>query len=278
MFSIENKLAQITDIISLPEIYQKIRRLMDDVNADIDDFGNVVKLDANLSMKLLKVVNSAYYGFTGEITSISRAVNLIGIGQLHNMVLGISAVDALYVPNEIIPLKKFWRRSLYTGVLSGQLAEQMKMRNRDRMFILGMLHEIGHLVLYANFPEMARQSIQLANEREQSIVHTEEKIMGLHYGQIGAKLMELWNLPVAFQTITRFQPTPQNATEFGTECALLHIAHGYAHKQFPNTNNETLDLINPAAWNAIQLTEVEVEESLQPALIASVEMEKSIIK
>jgi HD-like signal output (HDOD) protein len=80
---------------------------------------------------VLKLVNSTFFGFSGQIDSISRAVDMTGIGQLHSMVLSISTISTLNFPNEIWPLKEFWRSSLLTGVLSRLLAEQLNIKQGD---------------------------------------------------------------------------------------------------------------------------------------------------
>jgi len=281
MCSFENQLQQVTELISLPEIYLKIHQLMDDETSDIDDFARVIRLDPNLSAKLLTAVNSAYFGFAGEITSISRAVNLIGIQQLHIMVLSISAVTAvssLDFPKDIVDLKTFWRSSLLSGTLSRLLAQHLEVRPNERFFILGLLHEIGHLVLYANFPQLARQSIQLAEENNINIDQAEQQVLGSHYGKIGALLMENWKLPASFQNLTQFQPTPQQASEDQLETSILHIAHAFAHKQFIDSDRELSDLIDPTAWQATGLSEEVVHPILQQALVTSAELEKVILK
>ena len=277
MLSIEQSIQEVTELISLPEIYLKIRQLMDDPSSDIHDFAEVIRYDPNLSVTVLKVVNSAYYGFTGQIDSIARAVNMIGIGQLHDMVLGISAISSMDFPNDIVPLKTFWRSSLFSGVLSRLLAEQLKIRQSERLFVNGLLHEIGHLLLYAKFPEQARQTMQTAQENGQGIHEAEQQLLGCHYGQIGAMLMAQWNLSANFQTLTCHQPTPQAVNENRIETALLHLAHGYAHKQFTE-NEQTLDqLIDSAAWDITQLTPEQVEPTLETAQTTSADMEKVIL-
>jgi len=147
MPDIEQKIQEITGLISLPEIYLKVRRLMDDKSSDIDDFAQVIIVDPNLSTRVLKMVNSAYFGFPEPVDSITRAINMIGIQQLHNMVLGVAAIASLDLPNDILPLKPFWHNSLYTGVLSQQMAGRLQRPRSDRMFMAGLLHEVGHLVL-----------------------------------------------------------------------------------------------------------------------------------
>ncbi len=281
MPSFKNQLEQITELISLPEIYLKIHALMDDSKSDIDDFARVVRLDPNLTAKLLKAVNGAYFGFAGEVNSISRAVYMMGIQQLHIMVLSISAVTAvssLDFPKDIVDLKSFWRSSLLSGTLSQLLAQQLKLRPFDRFFILGLLHEIGHLVLYAKFPQLARQTCQLAEENDISIDQAEEQVLGCHYGNIGAQLMEHWKLPVSFQNLTNYQPTPEQAPEDRVETSVLHIAHAFAHKQYIDQAKDLEFSITPFAWETTQLTEEQVTQTMETAIEMSNDMERAIFR
>jgi len=211
MSEIEKRLQEVTELISLPEVYLKLRRLMDDPNSDIYDFAEVISVDPNLSSRVLKVVNSAYFGFPEPVDSIARAVNMLGIGQLHNMVLGISAMSSLEMPNDIMPLNTFWRASLFAGVLARLLGERMKLATSEHLFIAGLLHEIGHLVLYSKFPLQALAARQIADQQGKQIHEAEMQLLGCHYGDIGAMLMANWNLPDNLQTLTRNQPVPADA-------------------------------------------------------------------
>ena len=283
MSSLENQLQQVTELISLPEIYFKINRLMDDPKSDIVDFAKVIRLDSNLTAKLLNVVNSAYYGFSGEITSVSKAICMLGLQQLQIMVLSISAVTAvssLNFPKDIVEFKTFWRCSLLSGTLSRLLAKQLQVRASERLFILGLLHEIGHLFLYSQFPDESRQTIQISNEQGLTIAQAELQLFGYHYGEIGAKLMAYWQLPESFQDSIQMQPTPQLAlaSDNRLEISILHIAHAYAHKQFIETDKELEQLIDPSVWEVTQLTAEMVEQTLDAALSASAEMETAILK
>ena len=236
---------------------------------------------------MLNVVNSAYFGFSGEISSVSTAISMLGIHQLQIMVLSISAVTAVSsrnFPEDIVAFKTFWRSSLLSGTLSRLLARQMQIRSNERLFILGLLHEIGHLFLYSQFPDLARQTIQLCQEKELSIDQAEQQLLGCHYGEIGAKLMQHWQLPESFQQLIRIQPTPKKASENKLEIAILHIAHAYAHKQFIETDKELEQMIDPYVWEVTQLTpdilltpDI-IEQTLDTALTASAEMEAAILK
>lgn len=278
MTPFEKELQQVTDLISLPEIYLKIQSLMDDPTSDIEDFSRVIGVDPNLSAKILQLVNSAYFGFAGSIESISRAVKLIGIGQLHMMVLGISAVSSLDYPNDIVPLKSLWRSSLFCGCLSRELGLHLNLRGGERLFIIGLLHEIGHLVLYAKFPEQAKQVLQHAAEQALRIEQAEQELLGCHYGEIGAKLMAQWKLSEDFQNLIRCQPNPGQAEDNQVETAILHIAHAYAQKQLIEPELPLHETIDNAAWAITGLSPDIVQQNLDAALSKSADMEKVIIR
>jgi HD-like signal output (HDOD) protein len=275
MPEIPQSLQEVTELISLPEVYLKVRQLMDDPSSDIYDFAEVISVDPNLSTRVLRIVNSAYFGFPDQIESIARAVNMIGIGQLHNMVLGVSAISSLELPNDILPLDNFWRASLFSGVLARLLGEQMKLAKTDHLFIAGLLHEIGHLVLYSKFPLQALAAKRIAEEQGKLIHEAELQVLGYHYGDIGAMLMSNWNLSEQLQEITRNQPDPLSATEQKVETTLMNLAHACA--QSVATGNQPDDLLDANMEAMTGLTCDTLEQAMSEARSISADMEKVIL-
>jgi len=276
MPDIEQEIQEITGLISLPEIYLKIRRLMEDDSSDIDDFAQVIIVDPNLSTRVLKMVNSAYFGFPEPVDSITRAINMIGIQQLHNMVLGVAAISSLELPNDILPLKPFWHNSLYTGVLSQQLAVRLKLERSDRMFMAGLLHEVGHLVLCAKLPDHAREATRVSVQTGRPLHEIQHQMLGCHYGDIGAMLLGNWKLPAELQDLVRYHPHPAAAPSQQLETALLHLAHAYAGQ---NTSSpvDAGELIDADIRVMIELSQAEINECLETARSVSVEIGKSIL-
>ncbi len=277
MSEIEQRLQEVTELISLPEVYLKVRKLMDDPNSDIYDFAEVISVDPNLTPRVLRIVNSAYFGFPEPVESISRAVNMIGIGQLHNMVLGISAISSLKLPNDILPLDTFWRASLFAGVLARLLAERIRLAKNDHLFIAGLLHEIGHLVLYSKFPLQAIAAQKIAEDQGKRIHEAEMEVIGCHYGDIGAMLMANWNLPQNLQYLTRNQPHPGAADQSQVETALMHLAHACASSETSENGNPADISVDAEIRSLIGLSQEELENSLDEARTISADMEKVIL-
>ncbi|MDH3535085.1 MAG: HDOD domain-containing protein [Gammaproteobacteria bacterium] len=277
MQDIEKELKEITGLISLPEIYLKVRRLIEDETSSIDDFANVIIIDPNLSTRVLKLVNSAVFGLPEPVDSITRAINMIGIDQLHNMVLGASAMSSLDLPNEILPLRPFWHNSLYTGVLTQQFALMLQLERSDRLFIAGLLHEIGHLVLCARFPDHARETIMVSIQSGRPLHEIQQQLLGYHYGDIGAMLIANWNLPVELQALIRYQPAPATAPQPKPATALLHLAHAYAGQDVANNLIDVENLVDAEVRAMIDLSQQQIDECLGVARTVGREIGNSIL-
>lgn len=274
---IEQTLDEIKGLISLPEVYQKVRGLIDDPNSDIEEFVEVVASDPNLAVAVLKVANSAFFGFPGKIDGLTQAVSMLGIGQLHDLVLATSAIASLQLPNEIIPLRSFWRFSLFSAVLTRILARVLKIPRGERLFVIGLLHEIGHLVIYAKYPDLAKRAIDSAQTTQQLLHVAERQLLGMHYGEIGARLMAQWHLPSHFQEIVHYQPTPDSAKAYQTETALLHLVHGYAEKLIFNCSAEPTDAQLSASIAGLGLMAEQLDDAIERAQEACADMERVML-
>lgn len=276
IIDVKKLVAEVSDLVSIPEIYLKIRELMDDPDACLDDFAVVVNTDPGLMSSVLKIVNSAFFGFPGQIDHMNRALNLIGIGQLHDLVLSLSAIEALDLPNDIEKLSVFWQRSIYCGVLSRLLAEKLHLQNAESLFIVGMLHEIGRLVLFLKYPKEANLTVLQAHAENSPLTSVEKTVFGTDYANIGQALMEEWNLPLKFQNITKDHTEPDKATEYRLETTILHITHQLAVNKFPGADRFQYQL-NPDILLEIKTSEDEMNNLSDEAKNISLEMEKAIL-
>ena len=276
VINVEELVSGVSDLISLPEIYLQIRKLMDDQNSSLNDFASVVNTDPGVAALVLKIVNSAFYGFAGQVDNINRALNLIGIGQLHDLVLSHSAVDTLDLPNDIESLTVFWQRSIYCGVLSKLIAEKQYLQDAENLFVIGLLHEIGHLILFLKYPKESKLAVHQAKSENISIAEAERALFGTDYGQIGQALMAEWNLPLKFQCIIGYHPEPCKATEFILETNIIHFAHMAAVNKFPGADSFQYPM-NQDIMVQIKTSEEDMNVLFVKALDLSLAMEKLIL-
>lgn len=269
----------VVDLISLPEVYLRIRTLMLADNSRLEDFADVVRTDPNLVAGVLRIVNSAYFGFAGKIGTISRALNFIGIWQLHNLVLGVSAVKSFSgISNDIIDMPTFWLRSVHCGVLSQLFAQACKLKESEKLFVVGLLHEIGHLILYKVLPDESSEVISVAEQQQRPLFLVEREHFGFHYGLVGMRLMQAWGLPDDFLEITECHPEPATAPKCTLEASIVHIADVFSQSGNSAVDPEQLvEMIDPRAWDATGLSYEQVEPLFGEAMQQSAELIKVIL-
>ena len=186
--------AQANGSFALPDAVFKVQRLMEDESSTIEDFANVISVDPSMTSRLLKIANSAIYAFTGEISTISRAITIIGTQSIYNMMLVDVASSAFqHFENQAIDLKRFWRMSVFCGLASKNLAIKAGIRDIERLFVAGLLQNFGELVVAKINPVMARQCESYAPRRLPWAL--QKKLLGYTYTDITAETLALWKIP-----------------------------------------------------------------------------------
>lgn len=251
-------------LVSLPEVFFQVNELINDPHSSAADIGRVIEKDAALTMRLLKIVNSAYYGFPSSIDTISRAITIIGIRDLRDLVLATSTVNALKgLDSEMISLEKFWRHSLYTAVTSRILASQCNDKNVERLFVAGLLHDIGTLLMYQELPELCNEAIHHVHRENIPLYQAETDIIGFNHAEVGAELATCWKLPENLIEVIRYHHEPLAASGNLADVATVHIANFIANSIDEGSNRSGfIDPITPEAWQITGLTLDVIENSL----------------
>ncbi|MGA7800633.1 MAG: HDOD domain-containing protein [Gammaproteobacteria bacterium] len=218
-------IADSPELASLPEVVMRAVDMINDPRTSASDIGLVISEDPALGMRLLRLVNSPFYGFPSRIETISRAVTVIGTLELLDLILGASVVKAFAgLPSTLVNMHKFWSHSLYTGLVTRALAVRHRAPNPERYFVAGLLHDIGALVLYMRHPEQARQALVQARDEGVVLSDAERALFGFSHAELGAELMQTWKLPPALIEPVRFHHQPSAADQFRLEAALVHLA------------------------------------------------------
>lgn len=213
-----------TELASPPDIYQKVSRTLDDPTKNAQDIAKIIDLDAGLSARILKIVNSAFYSFSATITSISHAVSIIGATELRSLVLTTVVIDRFSsLPNGLISMDDFWSLSVKCALFSRALGQHHKNHSEmDALFICGLLHKIGLIIIYNKLPELARSATLHAEEQEISEAQAQKELLGFNYADIGAALAKQWQLPEVIEVTLQNQlnPVPEqpHAVETGIIC------------------------------------------------------------
>lgn len=256
-----------TTVFTLPEIYFRVRDVVDDPDSTMDDLANVLKLDPAISARLLRIVNSPLYGFPKQIDTISRAVNIVGMKAINDLVTA-TTVGRIFsgMPIQLMDVPMFWRKSVLCALLAGKIATSCGIKDSECFFIEGLLRDIGHLVLYQTIPQRAQSALIEAGYLETSLAEVEQSNIGCDFAEVGAELIRSWGMPVQIEQAIRCQLSPNDAGEFILHASIVHLAGAVADYEElePSRRPATLPLSSHAV-TAIQFVPANLPALLSDA-------------
>ena len=150
---------------------------------------------------------------------------MLGTQQVHNLALATSVAQAFEsMDNQVMDMSSFWTNSVFCGIAAKNLAKACNIANSESLFVAGLLHDIGHLVMYQTIPELCQQAIVQSKESEQPLYLVEREMIELNYARVAGALMRQWLLPVSLRESVEFHIEPEQSMSFQLETYVLHIA------------------------------------------------------
>lgn len=216
---------QVQSLFSLPEVALQVNELLNSPEPTNADLEEIIIHDPALTTQILRIVNSAYFGLSGTIDTVSRAITILGLNQLRNLVITTSVTNSFKgIPAELVDMDIFWYHSVTSGVLAKVLAKKLKHTDYERLFIGGLLHSIGKLIYFSQCPQQAREILGFKNEGEEAMIVAEQNILGFTYAELGAEFLKHWKLPPNIWQTINFHLDPLHAKEFKNDACILHVA------------------------------------------------------
>jgi len=240
----EDLVKGVIKLVSLPEIFIRVNQVMSDPNHDAKQLGDVISHDPSLTARILRIVNSAFYGLRVKIELVSRAVSVIGEEDLRNLVLATSAVETFKrIPNELVDIDLFWRHSIHTGIVAKLLSRHCNILHGERLFVAGLLHDIGKLIMYHQEPDLSQDILMEANDTDGVIFRAEEEILGFNHADVGGALISAWKLADTLKDTISYHHAPLLARKYPVETAIVHISNCIVNAIGPETeiNEHLLD-------------------------------------
>jgi len=217
---------EIKQLVSLPGVCIKINEMVDDDSCSASDIGKVIASDVNLSVRLLKIANSSFYGFPSKIETIPRAITVIGDTELRALVLATAAIEAFdNIPLDSASMNGFWKHSLQCAIISRLIASKMISAQSEQLFVTGLLHDIGHLIMFQKCPEQEQKVLINAALHNRDVYLEEVSVFGFDHAYLGGELLQEWGLPPGLIEPVKFHHQPGLAENFKIETAIVHIAN-----------------------------------------------------
>jgi HD-like signal output (HDOD) protein len=203
-------------LTSPPNLFFELNKVLDNPGKSLEDAGNIIAKDPALSMKLLKQVNSAFYGFSGKIATVTHAISIIGAHELRNLVLATLIIDKFSAQTEgMMSMHDFWAMCLRNALMAKELALHCQIKvNKETIFICGLLHEIGKLVFYRRIPNVAKEIGQIVEQTGKNELDVEQKILGFTHYDAGAELTRLWHLPAVISETIAQHSRPDKSSPY----------------------------------------------------------------
>ncbi len=250
--SLTKVIAKGQKFMSMPTAYFRIVEALKNPYCSAGHLAGIVEKDIGLSARLLKVVNSPAFGVSKSIDSISRGITIVGFKELSELVLGVTVVGIFQnACSTVLNMYDFWKHSMACGIVARILASHRPGISEERMFIAGMLHDIGRLAILMTYPESLNMAIQLAKASTFPLHEVELTQFGFSHADVGGELLQGWKLPPGLVDIIRYHHSPVQA-ENSREASLLCVADCMATAfQFGSSGNAYLPNIDMETWEPL---------------------------
>ena len=240
-------------IASLPAVFERINMVANQPNSSLGDVAAIIARDVGLTARLLKLVNSAYFGFPSKIESITQACVVAGTRNIQQLALATSVVEVFKsIPPSLLNMQLFWRHSVGCAMVSRSLAQMSGLLDVDRYFVVGMLHDIGRLAMLQTMTDEAAAIIRKAYATGQLTHQVEKECLGFTHADVGEALLNVWGLPQVLGNLVSAHHAPAGCRSGLREAGVPHFANIVAHAlELGESGNPFVPPVEAGVWNSL---------------------------
>ncbi len=222
---LDNLAQQICSLPTLPMVLQRVIDLVNNPKTSAFQLSRVILGDQALTARLLRLVNSPFYGFPRRIATVTEALAILGFYQVRNLLMTVTVVDLLGADEtpEFSTLR-FWEHSVGTAVAASVLAQYTRHEDREELFVAGLLHDVGKLVEFQFLPKEFLKVLSRARAEDLPIRVAEQQVLGFSHDQVGRLLADQWKLPIRLTEAITCHHRPELAQVAKREAAIVHLA------------------------------------------------------
>ena len=223
--TIDRIVEETSTVYSLPLFYERLTETINHPRSSIDDISKIITEDQGLTARLLRLANSPMFGCYARVDSITKAVTIIGTQQLRDLALAASVMGVFKgIPESLLNMTSFWQHCIACGIIARSLAVYRREPNVERLFVAGMLHDVGQVVLAAARPEISHELLVAQQDSGRFYLELERERLGFDHAELGGALLKKWKIPASIGEPVACHHNPGSAEQFGLETALIHLA------------------------------------------------------
>jgi len=263
---IEDLIKSMGELPTLPSVFFTVSKMLSDPRTSAVDVGKIVSNDQVIASKILKIANSAFYGFAGRVNTVSHAIAVLGFSSTKNIVLTTSILSTLNLKTPVkgFNLAAFWKHSAAVGAIAKLTAKEVFSQKQEEAFVAGLLHDIGKLILAICAPEDFVKCLDFAVSKKCLFFDAEKELLGITHTEIAAWINQKWKLPTEFATVlTNHHNEIETSGEHIGLVSVVKFADVLARgMQFGHACDHSIPILEDNVWDSLRMTPQKLEKIL----------------
>ena len=263
----KRQIRKIKNLPTVPSIVRKISKMVENQETTMNDVGRLISQDQVLSAKVLRMANSAFYGQSRKISTITQALIILGFDVVKGLVLSSSVFDLMKKS-----MDGLWEHSIGCAAAAGVVAGHLGRKDAEEVLVAGLLHDLGKVVLILQMPEETARLIEVSQEKKISFYEAEKEVLDFNHGDVGLWLAEHWNLPENLAEPMRFHHQPERAKVDPQRTAIVHLANIIVRARgFGFSGDRFVPPLSAQAWDTLGISPDDFDgilDDLEPKLLS----------
>ncbi len=250
---LEQLVQQLTSLPMIPSVIVKVNEQASNPQTSALDLARTIMGDQALTARLLRIVNSPFYGFPRNVSTVTEAVTILGFNPVRNLLLSSSVVDLLTADEtpEFSPIAH-WEHSVGTAVAASRIGRYVRHEDQEELFVAALLHDVGKLVLFHCMPKEYATVRKTAQAEDLPLRTAEQRLLGYSHDQVGRLLAERWKLPVRLSETVGYHHRPDLAQVSKREATIVHTADIIAHAMsYGVGDDDAVPALNQECWETL---------------------------
>ena len=259
---LKKRLSNIKNLPSLPMVVNNVIKLTQNPDSTAFEIAEAISQDQSLATKVLRTANSAYYGFPRKLTTINYAIVVLGLNNIKNIVLSASIMERFSKADAsvLFDRRDFWKHSLLCGIISKKISEHIGIKNSEEMFMCGLLHDFGKLILDSFLHDEFVSALQMSKEKNITIMEAENSIFGFNHSGVGALLLKKWSLPPSLVKAVEFHHYPGESLTAFRIASIVHVADYLCRRiGIGSSGDNMLPMLDKEAFKLVGLSSEQIK-------------------